>query len=335
MHDFGVSLCHCIILDLPMSLDPNNLLQGLPIIHFDVMSPSRFGVFPRRHPEKIRWFETEACFIFHTASTWDEESITIEGKKEICAVNMLACRYTSGNMLHSMGGIDLKSTPGTVKNDGNDSLLYYYRFELLEDKNVITHQWALSAIPFEMPILPRPNSMGEPEYIYGCSSQDSMFGSVTGEPMKINCLVKMNVKKLINRGLLDSLDSINGCVDERNIQEIHESTDPNDPITVFTAPPGWYVQEPRFVPRSNAIWEDDGYIMTFMFDESQLNEKGKAPATAKSELWIIDARNMENIVAKILLPQRVPYGFHGNWFSRNEIEEQRPFKTSRNEQWEL
>lgn len=38
---------------------------------------------------------------------------------------------------------------------------------------------------------------------------------------------------------------------------------------------------------------------------------------------------MKTVVAMILLPQRVPYGFHGLWFSRAEIEGQRPFSSSR------
>lgn len=33
---------------------------------------------------------------------------------------------------------------------------------------------------------------------------------------------------------------------------------------------------------------------------------------------------MVNVVAKIRLLQRVPYGFHGTWFSQDEIEAQRP-----------
>ena len=312
-----------------MSLDPGNLLKGLPIIHFDHMAPSRFGVFPRRHPEKIRWFETQACFIFHTASTWDEQSKNSEGEGEVSAVNMLACRYTNGNMLHSMGGIDLTCTPGTAKDFETDSHLYYYRFGLFEDKNVITHQWALSAIPFEMPVLAHPDSAGKPEFIYGCSSEDMMFNSVTEEPMKINCLVKMNVMELIERGLAESPGPITGCVDERNIQAIQESDDVDDPIAIFTAPPGWYAQEPRFIPRNNATREDDGYILTFMFDESQLEENGKAPETAVSELWVIDARDMKTVVAKIHLPQRVPYGLHGNWFTQDMLENQRAVSSFR------
>jgi carotenoid cleavage dioxygenase-like enzyme len=68
MHDFGVSSSHTIIMDLPLSLDPANQLKGKPPVTYDSDQPSRFGVFPRRHPENVRWFETDACCIFHTAN---------------------------------------------------------------------------------------------------------------------------------------------------------------------------------------------------------------------------------------------------------------------------
>ena len=71
MHDFGVSLHHTVIMDLPLTLDPTNQLKGLPPVSYDASKPSRFGVFPRRHPEQVKWFETDASCIFHTANTWD------------------------------------------------------------------------------------------------------------------------------------------------------------------------------------------------------------------------------------------------------------------------
>ncbi|MEP3224450.1 MAG: carotenoid oxygenase family protein [Parasphingorhabdus sp.] len=64
--------------------------------------------------------------------------------------------------------------------------------------------------------------------------------------------------------------------------------------------------EAVFVPAANASNEDDGYLMSFVFD----------PAENKSELVIFDASNMANEpVARIHLPARVPAGFHGSWIA--------------------
>jgi carotenoid cleavage dioxygenase len=52
--------------------------------------------------------------------------------------------------------------------------------------------------------------------------------------------------------------------------------------------------------------EDAGWLMGFMHDDNG----------ARSSFVVLDASNVRaGPLAKIALPQRVPYGFHGNWFS--------------------
>ena len=61
--------------------------------------------------------------------------------------------------------------------------------------------------------------------------------------------------------------------------------------------------EASFVRRDGANAEDDGYLMTYVFDAG--NEA--------SEFVIYDASTMsDEPVATVHLP-RVPFGFHGNW----------------------
>ena len=95
--------------------------------------------------------------------------------------------------------------------------------------------------------------------------------------------------------------------DMRSVREVLDKQgQPGDTkaIRIFALPPGWFAQECSFVPRQGGSSEDDGWLLTYVFDESQLLEDGSAPADARSELWIVDALNMEEIVAKIRLPQR-------------------------------
>lgn len=62
--------------------------------------------------------------------------------------------------------------------------------------------------------------------------------------------------------------------------------------------------EPVFVPAANGTAEDDGYLLSFVYDE----------ADNKSELIIVDASQMGNDpIARVHLPNRVPAGFHGSW----------------------
>jgi 8'-apo-carotenoid 13,14-cleaving dioxygenase len=68
--------------------------------------------------------------------------------------------------------------------------------------------------------------------------------------------------------------------------------------------------EPDFIRKESPTSEDDGWLMSYVYDQS----------TDVSELVIIDAQNMTaEPVARVLLPQRVPFGFHGNWVSDHQV----------------
>ncbi|RYR17100.1 hypothetical protein Ahy_B03g061901 isoform G [Arachis hypogaea] len=69
--------------------------------------------------------------------------------------------------------------------------------------------------------------------------------------------------------------------------------------------------EPFFLPKENNNNEDEGYIMTFVHDES----------TWKSELEIVNAKDLK-LEATVKLPSRVPYGFHGTFVEAKELAKQ-------------
>ena len=62
--------------------------------------------------------------------------------------------------------------------------------------------------------------------------------------------------------------------------------------------------EAVFAPRLESSSEDDGYLVCFIHDEGK----------NQSECLIIDAREIDaGPVATIIMPFRVPYGFHAGW----------------------
>ena len=82
-------------------------------------------------------------------------------------------------------------------------------------------------------------------------------------------------------------------------------------VEVHALGPGRGSSEPDFVARNDAVSEDDGWLMSYVYDA----------ATDRSELIILDARDLTaEPVARVLLPQRVPFGFHGNWISDHSVE---------------
>ncbi|KAI4221064.1 MAG: hypothetical protein L6R36_007160 [Xanthoria steineri] len=329
MHDFGVSKSHTVIMDLPLSLDPLNLARNKPVVAYDPTGLSRFGVFPRYDPEKVHWFETRACCIFHTANSWDSVAVdSTTGKEFIESVNMLACRLTSASLVFSAGALAAPVVTEDVPDDDREEeqcRLYYYNFCLgSHNGSKIRHQWALSAIPFEFPSLRDSRSMSFANYVYGCSVSDSSFGAALGRAVKMNALVKMDVEVLVEQGKSEPPTAISGCVDKRKVDEILQSQNADDPIKVFKMPEGWYAQECSFIARQDGSSEDDGWLLSYVFDESQLQDDGECQPGARSELWIINAKSMDEVVAKIQLPQRVPYGLHGKWFSKQDVQNQRP-----------
>ena len=62
--------------------------------------------------------------------------------------------------------------------------------------------------------------------------------------------------------------------------------------------------EAVFVPRRSAASEDDGWLMTYVYDKP----------TDSSHFAVLDALDIAaDPVATVALPQRVPFGFHGSW----------------------
>ncbi|KAL1866683.1 hypothetical protein Daus18300_006627 [Diaporthe australafricana] len=342
MHDFGASRNHTVILDLPLTLDPSNLARGVPVLSYDSRGKARYGVFPRYRPDLVQWFETNPCVIFHTANCWDTitHTGTINGTEiQETSVNLLASRLTSASLVFSAGNLPtpaVKPVPPEYAEE-EQCRLYYYNFPLSANDGTdmpghrIRHQWALSAISFEFPTLSPNHSMSEARYVYGCSTGYASYTVALGKAAKIDYLAKIDVKTLIERGVQHPPQPIRGCVDTRSVAEIQASGDPNDHIKLFKMPEGWFAQEPRFVPRkeSERRSEDDGWLLTYVFDESQLDADGECDENAISELWIIDAMNMKDVVARVKLPHRVPYGLHGSWFPEEEINAQRPFTALR------
>ncbi|KAK3397552.1 retinal pigment epithelial membrane protein [Sordaria brevicollis] len=348
MHDFGVSKDHTAIMDMPLSLNPLNLLKGRPVLSYDGAGKTRFGIFPRYHPERVQWVETNPCCIFHAANCWDtvsgEDPDNRNGLEPMATVNLLVCRMTSASLIFNAGNLPTPVSKAPIPREYQEEeqcRLYYYSFSLTPLNQRILHQFALSAIPFEFPTLSPAHAMTQARYIYGCTttSPSASYTSSLGKSVKIDALAKIDVTTLIARGTAPDNpcppESIKGCVDNRSVSDIltssTEKEEENDPIQIFTFPPSHYAQEARFVARHNDVGEeDDGWLLTYVFDESQIDrESGECMEGAKSELWIIDAKGMKEVVAKIRLPQRVPYGFHGAWFGEDEVLGQRDWTAHR------
>ena len=81
----------------------------------------------------------------------------------------------------------------------------------------------------------------------------------------------------------------------------------------YSAGPQYFYNEAGFAPRDNASSEDDGYLVMFVWN----------PKTEQSEVQIFDAkesRMTQGPVARVLLPRRVPHGFHATYVSQANLD---------------
>lgn len=291
---------------MPLSLDPLNLFRGIPVVSFSPTTPSRFGIFPRHSPEAVRWYSAPACCIFHTALSYSDNF----------SASLLCCRLNSSRLVYAAGMLEFPASQ--VLPDGKEETcqLYYYRFSLVPSSpSIPTNAFPLSIVPFEFPTVPHNKSMEAAKYVYGCSMKNGSFTVALGKAAKIDCIVKLDVQNLIASGITGG-NTDEDAVDKRTVREIldtqlervvgaHEDEEENETIRIFAMPENWYAQECSFVSRYNPRGEDDGFLLFYAFDESQLDPfTGEARSDAISELWILDAWNMKDVVAKVRLPAR-------------------------------
>lgn len=72
---------------------------------------------------------------------------------------------------------------------------------------------------------------------------------------------------------------------------------------VWSAAPKGFPGETIFVPRPGGVKEDDGWLISLVYDAS----------VHLSYVIILDAQNLDKVVARLRLKHHIPYGFHGNW----------------------
>ena len=72
----------------------------------------------------------------------------------------------------------------------------------------------------------------------------------------------------------------------------------------------WQFERKGIVTVDGAADEDDGWVLYLAYDS----------ARNASELVVVPSRDFTGEpVARVLLPHRVPYGFHGNWVSDRSV----------------
>ncbi|MER7796824.1 carotenoid oxygenase family protein [Microbacterium sp. NPDC096154] len=94
----------------------------------------------------------------------------------------------------------------------------------------------------------------------------------------------------------------------------------NQKVDVHELPPGVVAQEPMFLPRSEDAPEGDGWVLSMV----------NFMAENRAEFWVLDAKNIKaDPVARILLPYRQSFSFHGSFATLDQIKNRAPLGATR------
>jgi carotenoid cleavage dioxygenase len=78
--------------------------------------------------------------------------------------------------------------------------------------------------------------------------------------------------------------------------------------SVWNSGPSGHVGESVFAPDPDGSGENDGWLINAVYDS----------ATDSTDICVLDARDVAaGPIARVHLPQRMPFGFHANWFAAN------------------
>ncbi|MBE9205331.1 carotenoid oxygenase family protein [Nostoc sp. LEGE 06077] len=251
MHDFAITENYTIFMDLPVTIRPERMQQGKPMIMFESDRPSLFGILPRHGDNSnIRWFESPACYVFHTLNAYEQGDEVV----------LIACRMSSTSVLGFSGIEDP---------DANIPRLHQWRF------NLNTGAVSESRLDDHAGEFPRVNE---------------------------NFLGRQTRYGYVNKSAATPVPLFEGVMK-------YDFQSGTSQINLFGQ--GRYGGESVFVPRSNATAEDDGWLMTFVHDET----------VNTSELLVLNAQDITaEPVARVLIPQRVPYGFHAAWVTEKQLQ---------------
>jgi all-trans-8'-apo-beta-carotenal 15,15'-oxygenase len=86
------------------------------------------------------------------------------------------------------------------------------------------------------------------------------------------------------------------------LQEISKIDLQSGTSLTWSAAPSGFVSEPIFIPKPEAIAEDDGWVVSLVYEADRHT----------TDVVILEARDLQ-VVAKLHLPHHLPYGLHGSW----------------------
>ncbi|XP_021276993.1 carotenoid 9,10(9',10')-cleavage dioxygenase-like isoform X2 [Herrania umbratica] len=287
-HEILVTQRYNVFLDYALTVDLGRLLLGGPLIKYDKGGYARMGVMHRYgDADSIKWFEVKPNCTFHFINSFEDgDEIVIRGCRALESVIPGPDQGMNKFEWFSRKFRPIESTEGSLDAMSEDQLVfprpYEWRLNMrtghVKERNLTGTQF-----PMDFPLIHGAFTGLKNKYAYA-QVRDCIASSSSGMA-KYGGLVKLSFEEP-NTGISSRQRQVEGLTKEE-YHMFKENT---------------FCTGASFVPKEGGIEEDDGWIITFVHNED----------TNISQVYLIDTRNFSSEpVAKITLPCRVPYGFHG------------------------
>ncbi|CAE8690834.1 unnamed protein product [Polarella glacialis] len=275
MHDCAITESFTLILDFPLTFDVARSLRGGELLDWEE-APSRIGVMPRFGSDVLRWFSFSPGYGFHILNAFESgDEVVLRG----CRAEIMTL-----NLPWREGQLDRAAFVGEYFQEGSP-------------KTTRLHEWRVNLVSGSC----SERDLGPPDY----TDFPTVSPKVVGRENEFGYVAPFAEEPSLRAGVgvSASLREYRFSSNSNNLSAGEVGFEEHD------YGPGVSGQEGIFVPRPGGEQEDDGWLLVFTFDEAAAASGGH-----HSELRIIDARDFSGPpAARIALPQRVPYGFHGTF----------------------
>ncbi|KAK0572200.1 hypothetical protein LWI29_027734 [Acer saccharum] len=291
-HEIGVTQRYNVFLDYPLSIDIKRLVLGGPLIKYENEGYAKIGIMPRYgDADSIKWFDVEPNCTFHILNCFEDgDEVVVWGCRALESI---------------IPGPDL----------GLDKFEWFSRkfkpIEPVEESfDAITNDRLLFSRPYEWRLNMQTGEVKERNLIGTEFSMDfpMINGDYTGLKNKYGYTQIVDSKASSASGLPKYGGLAKLYFEEPNTEISMREVQSEEPIKVeyHKFEEGVFCTGATFVSKGRGLEEDDGWIITFVHNEN----------TNTSEVYIIDTKKFSGEpIAKITLPCRVPYGFHGAFMS--------------------
>ncbi|KAI7757608.1 hypothetical protein M8C21_016499 [Ambrosia artemisiifolia] len=289
-HDVGVTNKYTILVDFMLTISPERVMRGGSLFKYEREKDARIAVIPRYgDADSIKWFHIEPCVSYHIMNTFEEgDEVVVRGCKANATI-LPGPEWGENKFEWFSRGFSFKSINSSNQNDQREKeegmLFTCVREWRLNLKTMEVKERDVTGIEYSMDFPTINADFTGLKHKYGYTQViHSLASSESGKP-KYGGIAKL-------------------YFEESNKQSTHD--DETVKIKYHWLPKNNFCTGLVFVAKPEPMEEDDGWVVTFAHDEEN----------DTSYVLVVDAKNFgEEPLAKINLPQRVPYCHHGSFFT--------------------